>query len=95
MKKIIAVILLFALLSSMTDARMPKKGDYVRISEFHNDVSIIYEGNITDIGNGLICLSCSNNIAMSGKYVDSVPVAYPFDVCLGTGAITSLVWLEN
>ena len=78
------------------DARLPEVGDYVRIS-FSVDAneSISYEGNISGIEDGLICLNCSL-VAVTHKYSDvelPIEAVYPFDVCIGMGQIVMLVWL--
>ncbi|MFA5410054.1 MAG: hypothetical protein WC343_14870 [Bacilli bacterium] len=66
-------------------------GDFVRVSGVMTSASFSYEGVITDIKDGLICLNCS----LLGSGTHSVDREYPFDVCIGTGTIISLVWLEE
>jgi hypothetical protein len=97
MLKVILLVVLCSALCFAADARLPEVGDIVRIS-FSTDTneSISYEGNISDIGYGLICLNCSL-VAVTHKYSDvEVPLeaVYPFDVCIGMGQIVMLRWLE-
>lgn len=86
MKRLISIALLILFLVSMTEARMPQKGDYVRIAS-SSDIIRVYEGKITDINTGLICLNASI-IKLNEDYVKNVPV----DVCIGLGQIYSLTW---
>ena len=90
MKKILALILLLGLVG-MSQARFPEPGDFVRVSGAMTSATFSYEGVITDIKDGLICLNCS----LLGSGTHSVDREYPFDVCIGTGTIISLVWLEG
>jgi hypothetical protein len=97
MRRIILLLALSLAFCFVADAKLPEVGDYVRIS-FSTDTneSISYEGNVSDIGDGLICLNCSL-VAVTHKYSGvEVPLeaVYPFDVCIGTGQIVMLAWLE-
>jgi hypothetical protein len=77
-KKLLAAIILTAILCSVTCARMPQVGDQVIIN---SGPSVISEGTITDIGNGLICLH------QIGTYGES-------DMCIGIGSISTLTWID-
>ena len=57
--------------------------------------SFSYEGIITDIKDGLICLNCSRMSAIYSGDSHDVDREYPFDVCIGSGTIVSLVWLVD
>jgi hypothetical protein len=98
MRKILLIMLLAIFLIFSADARLPQKGDKVRI----NAAGIIYFGNITDIGEGLICLNCTDPFSppeISDGHYDGHcrPMAthLPRDVCLGIGSIISLIWLDQ
>jgi hypothetical protein len=96
MRKILLIALLAIFLIFAADARLPQKGDKVRI----NAAGIIYFGNITDIGDGLICLNCTDLFNQPGIYDGHYdghcrPMAAPHDVCIGIGSIISLVWLDQ
>jgi hypothetical protein len=98
MRKLILLVALCLSFNIAADARHPEVGDYVRVSyNIGAGPSVSYEGNITDIEDGLICLNCSQVVAMNGHGEGTGPegVYYPFDVCIGTGAISMLVWLES
>ena len=95
MKKLIAFLLVVGFLAGAAQARTPEPGDYVRVSGVMTSASFSYEGIITDIKDGLICLNCSR---MSGIYsgeAHDIDREYPFDVCVGSGTIISLVWLVD
>lgn len=83
MNKIIAAILLIGLVCT-AQARLPVQGDFVRVTEG----TISYDGNVTDIGQGLICLNCTM-ITRGDQYLD---MEYPFETCLGIGSDTVLIW---
>ncbi len=96
MRKLILLLALCLALGHAAEAKYPAVGDYVRVSyNLGAGPSVSYEGNITDISDGLICLNCSNVIALNGKGLGASPdgIEYPFDVCIGTGQISMLVWL--
>lgn len=76
---IVPILVLLAL--GIADARMPQVGDHVYIET--SQPGINYQGKITDIGNGLICLKCDPNSRSSPNK----------DVCIGTGSIIGLEWL--
>jgi hypothetical protein len=61
-------------------ARIPKTGDQVYITTKSSIPAYgSYKGEITDIGNGLICLKCADKS--------------PLDVCIGTDSIVSITWV--
>jgi hypothetical protein len=60
MRRVILLIALCLTLCIAAEARHPVVGDYVRVScNIGAGPSISYEGNITDIEDGLICLNCT------------------------------------
>lgn len=75
--------------------KIPVVGDHIILSVYlGEDSAIRYEGNITGIAGGFICLNCTIatlNIASTSKKLD---VDYPLDVCVGTGQVQSLVWAK-
>jgi hypothetical protein len=89
MKKIIIVLLLL-LLATACDARIPQKGDYVRI----HSVDGFYDGNISAIDQDMICLSCTLAGYPDGNMYSRAYFDYPFDMCIGTGAVKLLLWLK-
>ena len=95
MKKLIAFILVVGFLVGAAQARTPEPGDYVRVSGVMTSASFSYEGVITDIKDGLICLNCSRMSAIYSSDSHDVDREYPFDVCIGSGTIISLVWLVD
>ncbi len=86
---IIIVLMLLAL--GVADARLPQVGDKVRIATTDHGVS--FEGTITDMGDGLICLSCTyynpNYFFVEGERASNIPL----DVCIGVGSIVGLTWI--
>jgi hypothetical protein len=89
-KKLIAAIILIAILSSMAYARAPQKGDQVRLVVGAGLTVFTIEGAIADISNGLICLNSS--AASAG---DKILWNTPRNVCIGTGAISELFWMDE
>lgn len=93
---IILLLTLCLTLCLSAEAKYPAVGDYVRVSyNLGAGPSVSYEGNITDISDGLICLNCSNVIALNGRGEGATPdgIEYPFDICIGTGQVSMLIWL--
>jgi hypothetical protein len=102
MRVIIVLAVLVALLTVFGDARTPLKGDYVSIQLPSNE---IYWGNITSLGDGLICLNCTAKMAQSGAiyHYDNSTSDNPFllkgarnsprEICFGTNSIQSLSWM--
>jgi len=92
-KKLIAAAVLIALLCAMVDARMPQKGDTVRIQAGSGTTETRYEGTVTDFGDGLICINATEATwTKDGKTIleegeDQV------EVCIGTGYILMIRWL--
>lgn len=92
-KKLLAATVLIALLCSMGNAKMPQKGDTVRIQAGSGTTEMRYEGIVTDIGNGLICINATEAFrTQDGKtYLEEGDDQV--EVCIGTGFITMLRWL--
>ena len=77
---ILLILVLLAL--GIADARMPQVGDQVYIETSSSNPNFNgYQGEITDIGNGLICLRSSSHSVS------------PRDICIGVGSIVSLTWV--
>jgi len=85
---------------------MPKKGDHVQVLTNSGKVNVhVYEGNITDISDGLLCLNCTKvTTEETGKYASGMENVEgmwymdfftPCDVCIGTGQIIALVWPDD
>lgn len=87
MKKIIIVILLSCLLFSLTDARIPKKGDHVQIMSGADT----YYGNITDISNGLLCL---DGVTILGQH-QAANIDPKKNFCIGMESIDRLSWPDE
>ena len=90
------LILILSLQSCIGDARLPQRGDYVKITQvIGSNVLEAYTGYITDISDGMLCLNCTMAYASSGSNIQPIDLKYPFDVCFGTGSITTLVWPQD
>jgi hypothetical protein len=89
-KKLIVLSIMFAILCTMANAKMPQKGDNVRILIGEGLTVVVVEGFVTDIGNGLICLN--STYAKAG---DSFLWTEPTNICTGAGSITVLRWLDK
>lgn len=94
------VILLMAILG-LSCARAPVLGDHVGIKI---ESGVVYWGNITNVSQSMICLNCTEYMAANGAiytYDNSISENpflpkgtrnSPYDVCIGTGTISSLSW---
>ena len=93
MKKLIAAMALVVLFCALADAREPEKGDYVRIhQQWDNDSIEVYEGNITDICDGMICMDCMNIFTIENHRSIYPDYVYPLEICMGLENILSLSW---
>ena len=95
MKKVIAFLLVVGFLVGAAQARTPMVGDLVRIGLGVTSGVLSYEGAVTDVKDGMICLDCWSMSTVSANDEDLVDREYPFDVCIGTGTIMHLVWLSD
>jgi hypothetical protein len=95
MKKVIAFLLVVGFLAGAAQARTPMVGDLVRIGLGVTSGVLSYEGVVTDVKDGMICLDCWSMSTVSANDEDLVDREYPFDVCIGTGTIMHLVWLSD
>jgi len=106
MTKLISMLCIIFLLFISVDARIPQKGDHVQVLTTSGKVNVhVYEGNITDIREGLLCMNCTHASTQDvGKYasgMDEIAGMWymdfypPCDVCIGTGQIIALVWLDK
>ncbi len=89
-KKLIAATILIALLCATVDARMPQKGDVVRILAGSGTTEMRYEGTVNDIGNGFICINATEAIEVKdgSTYLDEGDKQ--IEICIGIGYITML-----
>lgn len=83
MRKIF-ILLVVLVIVAVTDARVPKVGDYVLIDTGRGNT---LEGTIEEIANGLICM----NVTMSGTMFGKVHNT-SLDACFGIGSIRILEW---
>ena len=95
MKKVIAFLLVLGFLAGAAQARSPMVGDLVRIGIGVTSGVLSYEGVVTDVKDGMICLDCWSMSTVSANDEDLVDREYPFDVCIGTGTIIHMVWLSD
>lgn len=106
MKKIICLFCIFFLLFSLADARFPQKGDHVQVLTNSGKINVhVYEGNITDIRDGLLCMNCTSAttqyVGEHSSGMDDISGMWymdfytPCDVCIGVGQIIALVWPDD
>src|SRR5271157_5429898 len=96
LRTLIVLMLLAVCLMSFADARMPQKNDYVQIHTQQGTASETYIGNITDIGNGLICLNATGySLSVPGAGTETNLTYGPVDICIGTGQIGALSWFKK
>jgi hypothetical protein len=82
LRNALIVLILMLLALGVADARMPEVGDHVVIyTSSSNSALVSYLGDITDIGDGLICLHGTGGGDNN-----------PHDMCIGVGSIVRLVW---
>ncbi len=83
LRNTLIVLILMLLALGVTDARTPEVGDQVFIATSSSiPVYMQVQGEITDIGDGLICLKATKN-------TDNTL----YDICIGIGSIVSLTWV--
>lgn len=89
-KKLVTATVMIALLCAVVDARMPQIGDNVRILAGSDTTEMRYEGTVTDIGNGFICINATEAIGVKegGTYLEEGEKQ--IEVCIGIGYITML-----
>lgn len=76
--------------AAATEARMPKIGDQVQVIVGANPEQgfyAFYNGKITDIGNGFLCLNALYGFDGKNQIINE-----PTDVCIGIGSIIGLFW---
>ena len=81
-------ILISLLLIGVAGATI-QPGDFVRIGLSQCATIAMMEGNITEIGNGLVCLNCTFYESYN-KYTqtwDEMPGSYPVENCITVGDI--------
>ncbi|OPY48256.1 MAG: hypothetical protein A4E47_00006 [Methanosaeta sp. PtaU1.Bin028] len=89
-KKIIVLTVLMALLCTVVDARMPQKGDNVRILAGSGTTEMRYEGTVNDIGNGFICINATEAIEVKDGTTYLEEGDNQIEICIGIGYITML-----
>jgi hypothetical protein len=69
--KMVVCIALVALLTlTVVNARLPVKGDHVQIAQAISPTSVfIYVGSIIDVGDGFLCLNCTEIWPAAGYYI--------------------------
>jgi len=77
-------------------ARLPQAGDEVAVFVAEGVANRAYFGQITDIGEGLMCLNCSSsNLHLPGGNVKDLVEYNGKDLCFSTSTITRLTWMED
>jgi len=95
MKKLIAFLLVVGFLMVAVQARYPAPGDYVQINCAKANSWHSYEGTITDIKDGLICLNCTYASILINDKPYHANLEYPYDVCIGSDSVDNLYWVED
>ena len=91
----IVIAIAMMVFSSLVDAKMPQKGDYVRATSASSMGLVSVDGIVTDIGNGFICLNSSHaEVGTGEKGSQTILWTTPRDVCIGIGTIIQLIWLD-
>ncbi len=92
--KFMAVICLVIILFAPAYARLPERGDHVQVmtpSGLGAGDVLVYEGNITGLDRGFLCLNCTR---IDNPFLVPMNMTPPMDVCVGTGLILSLTWID-
>ncbi len=75
-KMLVSIALVALLTLTAVNARLPVRGDYVQIAAEDGPTSVlIYTGEILDIGNGFLCLNCTDIMPAAGYYIGSSNVS--------------------
>lgn len=91
MKKLLALILLACILSMPTMAKMPVKGDHVQIMAGSSISIMVYVGIVENIQDGLLCMKCEYSKIVGDDDIDKTTK----QICVGTGQIISLQWVDG
>jgi hypothetical protein len=84
LRNAVVVLILMLLALGVADARLPQVGDQVFIGTSSSIPAYgSFQGEITDIGDGFICLK-TKSISDQSLY---------YDICIGVGSIVSLTWV--
>jgi hypothetical protein len=94
-KKLIAITVLTAFICTVVDARMPQIGDNVRILAGSGTTEMRYEGSVTDIGNGFICINATEAIEVKDGTTYLEEGEKQIEICIGIGYITMLRVLNS
>lgn len=78
------MILVVLLLITTVVAKEPKVGDLVTVQAGNTE----YEGKITGIGNGIMCIAARITPALNGSYICR-------DYCIGIGQIEKMWWVNQ
>ena len=93
---VIVIVIATMVFSCLVDAKMPQKGDYVRATSANSKGLVSVDGDVTDIGNGFICLNSSHaEINTDENGSPTTLWTTPRDVCIGIGTIIQLLWLDD
>jgi len=86
--KFFTFIILVIILLSPVYARLPALGDHVQVM---TRPDVVYEGNITGLDRGFLCINCTN----IDSPVVEMNLTTPVDVCIGTCTILSVTWIDG
>ncbi len=84
---VLGLLVLIVCLIGASDARLPQRGDYVRIGVTYGISAVEYWGTITDIGDGIIVINSTAADLGNGLHYWG-----PIDVAIGIGSIVRLQW---
>jgi hypothetical protein len=90
--KFMVFISLIIILFAPAYARLPERGDHVQVmtpSGLGAGNVLVYEGNVTGLDRGFLCLNCTR---IDNPFLAHVNMTPPIDVCIGTGTILSVTW---
>jgi len=85
--------MLALMLASSAYGKLPQKGDHVQVIIANGVVTPLYEGTVTDIKEGFLCMNCSYTDAFYNARAYRSDES-PHDICLGIGSIIQLQWIE-
>jgi hypothetical protein len=91
--KLLIFISLIIILFAPAYARLPERGDHVQVltpSGLGAGDVLVYEGNITGLDRGFLCINCTK---IENPFQVEINMTPPMDICIGTGMILSLTWV--
>ena len=91
MRKLLGFFIIALILMSSACGKLPQKGDHVQVVVTNGAVSMVFDGIVTDLKDGLLGLNCSFSKVLGSDNPDR----RVHDICIGVGSIAQLQWMDD